>query len=256
MNSLWPLPIRQRLIFIIMIIFAVITILMLLVVKTKSINEYYTRRLDTLQTDVSGIPSILETDNNQIEAKLSTYEDKMNKISNNCQALLSKNKDMSKTPKDLRQQTEKVHKLCTDLIAITIYSSALYDSLHDYILLPSSSLPPVNSTEFGQRLNQSAQTIKTSQINLFRLDNSKIKDPALDELKLQLDDAMKKAKDAQEALKAKDYETAERQASQLLKLTNQDKQDFLNARNYFWNNTVQIDALIKSIAKLKTDFKH
>jgi hypothetical protein len=40
-----------------------------------------------------------------------------------------------------------------------------------------------------------------------------------------------------------------------MELIEKDKTDFINARSYFWRNTVQIDALQKSVEALIKSFE-
>ncbi|MGI9028314.1 MAG: hypothetical protein ACR2FM_05760 [Candidatus Saccharimonadales bacterium] len=219
------------------------------IINKRTGESFYFKQLSALESEINQIPPLLEP-SDDVKTSLDEYNKQMVRISDRCQKLTDK------TDKNIEKPDEKVIKLCGDLTVVTLYSGALYDSLRNYLLLPAQSFSAADSADYRDRLTQTSQVISAATLNLSKIDNSKVKDPALDELKAQVEAAQKVATSSQQSLGQKDYAEALRLSNQLVGLTSQDKQDFLSARSYFWNNTVQIAALQQSVSKLRDQLKN
>jgi len=246
MRSIWKLRERRRSTAIILITVVFLAVSGAVIINKRTGESFYFKQLTALESEINQILPLLEP-SEDIKTSLDEYDKQMVRISDRCQRL---------TDKNIEKPDEKVIKLCRDLTSVTLYSGALYDSLHNYLLLPAQGFPAADSADYRDRLTQTSQVINAAALYLSKIDNSKVNDPALDELRIQVEAAQKLATGSQQSLDQKDYAEALRLSNQLVALTFQDKQDFLSARSYFWNNTVQIAALQQSVSKLRDQFRN
>jgi hypothetical protein len=199
--------------------------------------------IQTLRKTI-GVPE----DMHQIGQDLDVYQAYLKHAENSCQRLIKlKQPDSSDRGKGAGT---RITGICEDLILVTRYSSNLQERLHDYLLLSDAEWPKADTPEFKKRLSDVTEVIAKTRSNLEYLDNSKIQDPALDELLYQVkfaQDIANKVKNAGD-----NHDEAQKQVEELRIQLARDRTDFLAARQYFWNNTVGIEQLLKALSSVQT----
>lgn len=221
-----------------------------------SIDAYYSKRLQRLHKDLKVLPEYLQLSDNT-DQDLKEYNTYLNTTATPCKQIRSKTSKLKKKlSKDKqRQPIDKADQLCMDLAEIIAYQRRLYSSLDVYLTLNIAHVDGPASPQLGTQLNEIQSTITNTLRALRSIDYPRVKDPALSELISQLEEAEKQAEATQEALSGNDQERAQASFAQLRNIMLQDKQDFLLARNYFWNNTVDYEALLLAIENLYKEFQ-
>lgn len=202
------------------------------------------QKLEVLNRYIQSIPSLLVLSGNTAK-DLEAYSGHMTGILNTCQQI----QELAASSKG-NQLTEDSSRLCADLIPVVIYSRALYQSTEEYLQTNTQDWPSTSQPEFQPHLRNIIQTIKSTSAALRQLNRAELQDPALAELLTQLELAEQLGAETQMAMDQNNPNLGNQKLSELLKEVDKDKQDFLNARNYFWNNTVHLKALQKTTAKL------
>lgn len=244
---------RSALIFIAVIV--VVATSLLFVKRASSTEDYYSERLQRLHAMLQDMPGSFEL-SGDTDKDLKNYYQQLEAITALCKQIRDKSAALGqkKLNDKLRQSINNADKLCADLGAIAVYQRQLYGTLDVYLTLDLAPNLEPTSPQFGNQVSDIVSTIRNTLRSVRNVDNQKIEDPALSELLAQLEEAEKTAATVQEAMSHNDHEQAKRSMTDLIKLVNQDKSDYLLARNYFWNNTVQLDALLQATEKLQQEF--
>jgi hypothetical protein len=227
----------------------------LLLWSPVSIEDYYSERLKQLHGLLQQLPTSFELSGNT-DADLKEYGKNLNTGLDLCSQMSSRGRrlQMQKPTVELQQSVESINRLCTDLNDIFKYQRALYSSLDVYLTM-EVMFPSPDSPQFSHQLSQVQSVIKNTLAVTRKINNEKVADPALGELITQIEEAEKLANAARDALGQGDSQRAQASAEQLRSSIYQDKADLLLARNYFWNNTVQLEQLLRAIEKLKAEFE-
>ncbi len=232
------------------IVFAVLLIVVSGIVlyqrrESRGVAKSYTANLTDLTNNVQdlqghlGVPDSMDMLNKELDA----YDTRLVRIEQPCKQLIQL-KQPDKSDKG-KAAGERIKGICEDLTAVGRYSQELHKQLRDYLLLPDNEWPKPASQEFNERLNTTTEVINKTRKNLEQLDNSKIQDPALDELLYQVKFAQDIAAKTKQA--GDNHDEARKQAEELRIQLSRDKTDFLAARTYFWNNTIGIEQLLKAL---------
>lgn len=243
---------RKRPRFFIAVLLAFIVITSVIIAAFPSWNDKSGPK--SYQENVSGLIADIQTlskslgvpegeELNQLSQDLDNYQKQLANIQSTCQQLV-RLKQPNNSDKG-RAIGERTRGICQDILLVSGYSSRLHEHLRDYLLLPAAAWPKAGSPQFMERLDETAKVLTKTHSSLESLDNSKVQDPALDELLYQI----KFAQDiAQKVKNVGDNETqAQKQAEELRVQTSRDRTDFLAARTYFWNNTIGIQQLEKAV---------
>lgn len=143
--------------------------------------------------------------------------------------------------------------LCSDFLDVVEYSQAVYRALGPYMTISTKQWPYANSQDFDSHMDRLAATLDSSLQTLKAVRNN-VEDPGGSELAAQVELAQSKLKQAQSAKKNGDLAAADKLTDELIALIEQDRIDFMNARTYFWRNTVQLEALQKTVESLTNSF--
>lgn len=182
-----------------------------------------------------------------IANNIQTYQTRLQTVEVSCKNMVTA--PLPASTADGKAAHERVKGICEDLTAITRYSRLLHERIQRYILLPDTEWPQPGSDEFNARLESVQKVIADARYELEGLDNSKVQDPALDELIYQVKFAQDIANKVKEA--GDNKEEAKKQAGELRLQLSRDKTDFLAARQYFWNNTIGIAQLLKALTDVE-----
>ncbi len=221
----------------------------------KGVRQTYSRQLSQLGKASHELPSVIEAKNSPKDS-LSRYFDQLNALLEPCGVLSSAYDKRSASIKDqsTKDSMNKVQKLCKDLNDVVKYSQSLYAACQDYIYF-GRDWPDVQDSHYLSDLQDLIEVLGSTKSRLGHVDNTAIQDPALHELTEQVDDASQQAQQIQTAIEKKDFKQAGILSDSLIKQINKDKEDFLNARSYYWNNTIGLSDLQTAVDKLKAEFK-
>jgi hypothetical protein len=221
----------------------------------RRIKVAFQEHLTNLSKSITDLPGFLR-ESGSLQGDLEAYDSRMASIRGDCNQLqyeygLYKDARVEQPLKDL---IAKVDKLCVDLLSVAQYSQDVYRGSRPYLLLDSSDWPTAGSDRFNQRLSATKDGIAISLSRLKQIKNTP-QDPALDELITQVDLSATLVEQIEIAVRDDRSDEANSLAEKLLRQSNQDKADFLNARLYFWNNTIRINDLQKALDNLNDQFE-
>jgi hypothetical protein len=210
-------------------------------------NKSFNDALGDLIANIENLQKTTEmpedVNQNTIAKDLDTYQNHLQSLEKPCNLLITlKQPNSSDAGKAGGERTVGI---CQDLLTVTTYSSELHRRLRDYLLLSDAPWPKSDSPDFSKRLADVTDVIAKTREKLEYLDNSKVQDPALDELLFQVKFAQDIANKVKQA--GDNHEEAAKQAEELRIQLARDRTDFLAARQYFWNNTIGIAQLLKAL---------
>lgn len=212
--------------------------------STHSTARYYAEQLGNLTDNIQSINSLIKDENyrNPSLKNIDNYHNALVGVLDTCRQMngrYNRTKD-DVAIKHLRDRMDQVSKLCADLEKVTDYARKQSEAIQDFVLFPSASLTSQeNLPKFHKILNKARSDLET-------LKQDPINDPAVPELLTLVDQMVEHTKDG--SVNPNDLNT----------LTNEvqtHQTNFLNARTYYWRNTIGIDALERAIIRLETQFK-
>lgn len=222
----------------------------------NGVRHFYTKQLGKLNGSVTAINSEI---NAPIDPKttLINYDKLLNKTLPLCQKMEQRYHQIEhkRYKKEVRDAVQGAHQLCTDLTSIISYSKDLYGTLSPYILYDTENWPAFESNEFTGHLASTQGMLRTALPRLEKLSYPNIDDPALGEFITQVKSADKLAEDTYTVASKNDAQQAQELSEKLRKEMTRDKAGFINARLYFWNNTVQVNVLQQVISRLAEQLK-
>lgn len=212
----------------------------------------YTGSLSELVDNIKYLDRNLDIpENDRIGLYLDGYQAALNGIEKPCHRMIQ-----LKRPNSTDQGKaagERIKGICEDLVNVTEYSRLLHQRIRSYLLLPEDKWPEPGSDRFTRRLDEVNQVAGQTRQSLESLDNTRVKDPALPELLIQVKEAQALAQKLTQT--TNNPESSKQLAEQLRKQLAADKSDFLSARRYFWKNTIGIEKLIKALADIQTELE-
>jgi hypothetical protein len=228
-----------------------VALLLAFAVRSLSAPKAFKQRLITLESEVNQIESLLEPsiDNKNSLLKYTVH---MGKLAKSCEDINSQvDRQESKTSRH-KSAIAKSGKLCQDLLDVVNYSRALYESSREYILLDRSFLQSTGAANFTEDLRAAIEVLEQTKQTIKKIDYPQVNDPAQSELVSLVDRDLLMAK---QLAVLGDAEERTQLAAELLNRLNQDQANILNARIYYWNNTIGVNSLQKAIAQLISEFK-
>lgn len=216
--------------------------------EKPNVKPYFRSRLASLQTEINGIKPLTEP-NSDVAVGLDKYTKQLTEVDKTCRELTTKAQDVHDSTKtgDSQSAVENTAKLCQDLIDVVDYSLAVYQSCRDYLLLDQSYLAKPDSSEFKSKVKDSLGTLNKTEQTLQKINYPQVNDPAQPELIKLVDQDQKLTAALAEVNSESQADTL---AAQLSNSLTQDKSNFMNARIYYWDNTVGISQLEQSISRL------
>lgn len=213
--------------------------------------RYYTDRLESISSRVNETKGLVNEGETLADpALLSSYADNLNRIISDCAGIIKHAKD---APEDIAKNAKSSAQLCNDLLAVTRYQENLYGQLESLISYQAHMLVDVNDANFSSRIKVFNDIIFQVQANISRLDNSRVKDPGLNEIIDVLADLQGRTNIIQSNIETTKADPTE--LNKLVKRTQNIQQDLLLRRGYFWNNTVDINRLQEVLNKQLEQFR-
>jgi hypothetical protein len=220
-----------------------------------TVPQLYQKELTSLSNDLTELSTYINA-KHEINGDISQYILGVNNLKNPCRQIniydkRYQNMALSNQVKDAMSNSRQ---LCTDFLGVLDYSQAVFQTTQAYLTINIQDWPSARSAEFTAHLTTVGKIISVTLDGLSSIKNT-VNDPALAELKSQVELADSKLNQAQKAKTDNSTAAADTYANELMGLIEKDKTDFINARSYFWRNTVQIDALQKSVVALIESFQ-
>lgn len=184
-----------------------------------------------------------ENKQNPLQDQIEKYDNTLSSIVNTCSEVRTEIKKTKDDPKlnSLKPRTEPADELCKDLDKVTIYARKQSSASKNFLLYPASSL------QSKDNLPKVEGILKTSKSALEELKSDPINDPAIPEQLMLL-------QELQQKLQETSVDNAK--INELARKIEDHQVNFLNARSYFWNNTIGIASLEKSLSNLQKTFEN
>jgi hypothetical protein len=220
-----------------------------------TVPQLYQKELTSLSNDLTELSAYIDKER-EINEDLNQYTSGLNNLKNPCRQMniyhdRYQNQELTNQVKDAMSNGRQ---LCTDFLDVLDYSQAVFRAIGPYITINTEHWPYASSAEFTGHM-QNIDKIISGTLDGLKNTKNTVQDPALAELISQVELADAKLKQVQKAYLDGDKASADIYTDELIALIEQDKTDFINARSYFWRNTVQIEALHKSVETLSKSFQ-
>lgn len=240
---------KRNLIIALLVIVAIITTIFAIYLfkqtHSQTQNQYYIKQLTKLKNDTSTIDlaGTQEQDQSALSDQIKSYDEALADILNTCQDVNARYNAVKADPKvkPLLDRMNKTGKLCEDLQKVTGYAREQSDTTRDFVLFSADTLTTQQSS-----LPKFQGVLSSMASDLENLKQDPIKDPAVPEQLVLVQQMQQLAQDAT---------SNPGKLDSLAKQVQTHQNNFLNARTYFWKNTIDIVALTGSIDALQNQFK-
>ncbi|MGI9028311.1 MAG: hypothetical protein ACR2FM_05745 [Candidatus Saccharimonadales bacterium] len=236
------LPIRKRQLLIILgVLFCVIIAIVLLWPKKSALQterQYYQQQVGSIKNSVEIIQAENDREirDSQQKNRIETYQGALVSGLGTCQQIEGHIKQMDKTVlKSYQDKISQLQMFCNDFKAVA-----------DYGLKSSKATRQFVSTDI-QNVNDLKEIVGYTKADLEKLKSSSVGDPGLGEQITSLDTLQKRAQQVQNGGSQPDIDA-------LFRDSNAQKTNILTSRNYFWNNTIRIEAIHRSIIRIQSLF--
>jgi hypothetical protein len=223
----------------------------------EQVDQTYGAALSDLSNGANRLPPKIWP-GKTLAADMADYDDLLYQMQGDCNGLKSDYATMRswKLPAKTKSAMAQTDQLCADLLGVLKYSQDVYHAAHNYLFQDMSAWPDASQNfDYLSRLNATHKAATTAKSSLQAVFTGATDDPALQELVATVDSTITLADKAQQALDAKDTAAANDIGQQLTKKLENDKTEFLNARSYFWTNTIQVGKLRHAITALESAFQ-
>lgn len=251
---------RHRVVLIVAAIVLAGLLLFFLVIRLGSTStaKFYVDDLEKLGQAVEELAKEVDSipENKETEADLNRYRTQLDSIQHICKQMSDyQGKIPLKELNDkLKNKLSSQKQLCQDLNSVSAYAKNQAQVLRPYLLLDITNLPRADSPAFNQELNYIVNVTSDAAKKLKQLDDASVQDPALQELITLVEQTTKLGGQAKENVASKNYAAAQESANALSQSVQTNRYHLLTARTYFWKNTIRIESLNRSIAKLANQF--
>jgi ElaB/YqjD/DUF883 family membrane-anchored ribosome-binding protein len=220
----------------------------------QSTLKLYRKQMDDLSNGINALPSNIRQNNN-VNQDLNRYFDELDSLLTPCgQMTGAYNARIPKVRnKRLKDTMDQTNKLCGDLKDVSKYSQNIYAASQNYLYY-QTNWPSVSDQNYPSALRDLDGIIKSTKDRLQHVDSKNVQDPGLSELTALLDNEDQMIMQIQNTLNQNKSDKASLLSDQFAKQFKRDQINFLNARIYYWNNTIEYNQLQKAVAKLKNTF--
>lgn len=197
------------------------------------------------------------TPSGELNADITQYNSLITQAQQPCKRLQAEYEEVktSVTETAMADAMSNVKSLCNDLGLVLTYAKDVSQAISDYILLNTASWPAAGSGKLSGYMDQILATVSRSKQALNDINSKGVEDPGKQELVTQLEDVGNRLVKVKNLEQSGDSTAADQQSAEAKTAIIQDRQDFRHAQEYFWRNTVETDALLRTIERLQGDFK-
>lgn len=211
-----------------------------------SLGATFQNELKNLDDAVDELSTILQTNRfyheiDDIKHHLSAYTATLLKAKESCERVIKQYSQLPDAiPNELADSASNSRSLCIDVDAVTSYANDVSEGLAPYMFFELGENP-------GQEKLDKLSLVSQESIDYLKnIDSQGVEDPGINEIIVQLENTKKLASNV---------DNDDTPYTNLI--SNQvdtDKQNFMNARSYFWHNTVMLERLQRSIQRIRSEF--
>lgn len=219
--------------------------------ENTAAKELYKQDIGTLKEAVTSLSSLLESNQSyqridNIGQHTDEYEATLLSAKEPCERIVERYKTSSteNLTDTLADTASNSRSICNDTLLIVDYAKTVSVSIAPYMTFNETDISDQGTVK--KLINASQQSIDKLQT----IDNSGIEDPGRQEIVVQLEST----RAAAAALLNNLEEKPSTNVSELIRRVQTDKQNFLNARSYFWNNTVMLNRLEAITKRVYSEF--
>lgn len=214
-----------------------------------NVRGYHREQLSQLSNHTTALADSLQAaDARRLVTALDEYHDLQSEIIGSCARLVGSQNQSAQADDSVRQDTKdalsQITQLCGDLAPVARYTQDVFRYSRPYLLY---NYPSELSIADRQTVSQ---VVAGAIAGLQNIDNNFVQDPAKGELLTRLEAQQTLLEKITVAQNSGDSAAADAHYQELLENVSADQTNFLNARVYFWNNTIRIDALQRKITQL------
>lgn len=225
------------------IVLCVIIALVLLWPTQKSASQaelsYYRQKISSIKTAVETVQAEnrREIQDSQQLKNIEVYQAALSSGLSSCQQIEDRknNKDAAKKLQDYNDEIDQFQLFCKD-----------YIDVFDHALKSSRATRQFISTDTSD-LTELKEILGYTKTDLEKLKSSPLSDPGIGEQITTVDALQNRIQQVQDGGSAQG-------AEQLIAESKVQRANIVTARNYFWNNTVHLDAIQRSISRIQTTF--
>lgn len=209
--------------------------------------EYYQEQLDRVQSSVQIIKQQNKavSDNLPLANQIEDYKNALVESLAACNKLDAQAEQTNKEQmKDYLNAINHGRQFCSDYEDVGDYAYKVSKATKQFIVQPLDNLTDQNTTS---SINDLVEILGYTQTDLKKLKGNPLDDPALEEMIIGVENLQKTALTAQQS--PTDI-NRRRLAEEAVKL----KENLTTARLYFWTNTIKVDALDRSITRVRNEF--
>lgn len=216
-------------------------------VQSQTELDYYRAQLDRIKSSV-GVVKEQNPREAEVEPLSNQIEDYKNALLDGlaaCEEMEIQAEQVNKeVMKDYLDAVAHARQFCGDYEDVADYARRVSKATKQLIILPTE---PLASAESTSSITDLIEIIGYTRTDLGKLNGSPLDDPALEEMIISIDTLQKLAEETQQ-----NPSSANR--TKLANETAKQQDNLIHARIYFWTNSVKIDALDRSITRLRAEF--
>lgn len=219
--------------------------------ENTATKELYKQDIGALKEAVTSLSSLLESNQSyqridNIGQHTDEYEAALLRAKEPCERIVERydtpaTGNLNDTLADTASNSRSI---CNDTLLIVDYAKTVSVSITPYMTFNETGVSDEDTVK--KLINASQQSID----HLQTIDNPGIEDPGRQEIIVQLENT----RDAATALLNELEEKPNADMGELTGRVQADKQNFLNAQSYFWNNTVMLNRLEAITKRVYSEF--
>lgn len=216
-------------------------------VQSQTELDYYRAQLDRVKSSV-GVVKEQTPREAEVEPLSNQIEDYKNALLDGlaaCEEMEIQAEQVNKeVMKDYLDAVAHARQFCGDYEDVADYARRVSKATKQLIVLPTE---PLSNPESTNSITDLIEIIGYTRTDLGKLNGSPLDDPALEEMIISIDTLQKLAEEARQ-------NPTDANRIKLAKETAKQQDNLIHARIYFWTNSVKIDALDRSITRLRAEF--
>lgn len=214
----------------------------------QSQAKFYSGQLKQLKTAVQEINALNsrhpQHSEDSLPEQIGKYQTSLAAMLKNCRNLDARYKDIKEAPRaqSLRERIDNANKLCQDLKTVLEYAAGQSEATEAFMAFQADML---SAPQADKKLAELQPVLDSAIKNLEGLKSNKVQDPGLTEQIALLQEVRQLSANAPGNPEV---------AAGLAQKIKTHQNNLLNARAYFWTNTINIAALERSIDTLQNSF--
>lgn len=215
-----------------------------------SARKFYYTQINDLYGQIVTLSSDANGENFSDINEFKNYDKQMSDLIKPCNKIIRYHTSQPKTlSSNLKDLTDKLSKLCQDVITVASYQQNLYAQLQLLVTYQTPLLLDYTSPDFPSRLDTLNSVLLGAQNGIKKLDSSKVGDGGLIEMQNELTALQKHSQNLDVAA----IPSNPTNLNSFVKAIGQVQTDLLVRRSYYWNNTIE-QAKLKEAVRRQIDY--